>query len=80
MLALIYISLAATLIAIVCIFAMRPLAVKLGLVDKPNDRKHHDGDIPLIGGPVIWLIVTIGSIFSPANYSARAHKGWCASS
>ena len=68
MLALIYISLAATLIAIVCIFAMRPIAVKLGLVDKPNDRKRHDGDIPLIGGPVIWLIVTIGSIFSPANF------------
>ncbi len=29
---------------------LKPLAVRLGLVDRPGGRKHHKGNIPLIGG------------------------------
>lgn len=36
------------------IFA-RPLAEKIGLVDKPNYRKRHQGIIPLIGGIALFL-------------------------
>ena len=68
MLALIYISIAATLIAIAFVIALRPLAKKLGLVDKPDGRKTHAGEVPLIGGPILWLIIAIGSIFSPAGF------------
>ena len=31
-------------------------APSLGLVDKPGGRKHHKGDIPLIGGLVIFVV------------------------
>ena len=36
--------------ALLTLFAMRPIAYKIGLVDKPNYRKRHQGAIPLIGG------------------------------
>ena len=34
---------------------MRPVAEKIGLVDKPNFRKRHQGLIPLIGGIALFL-------------------------
>ena len=68
MLALIYISLVATLLATVLVIALRPWAIRLQLVDKPDDRKTHKGDIPLIGGPVIWLVVLIGIIAFIPNF------------
>lgn len=34
---------------------MRPVAEKIGLVDKPNFRKRHQGVIPLIGGIALFL-------------------------
>ncbi len=69
MLALIYTSIIATLLATVLVVALRPLAIKLQLVDKPDGRKTHKGEIPLIGGPVIWSVVTAGLIFAPVNPS-----------
>ena len=57
---LIYITIVATLLATVLVFALRPLAIRLQLVDKPFGRKVHIGDVPLIGGPVIWLVLLIG--------------------
>ncbi len=43
--------------AIVClsIWLLRPLAFRLGLVDSPGGRKHHSGEIPLIGGIAIFI-------------------------
>lgn len=34
---------------------IRPLAQKVGLVDKPNYRKRHQGAIPLIGGIALFI-------------------------
>ncbi|MDX2163806.1 MAG: undecaprenyl/decaprenyl-phosphate alpha-N-acetylglucosaminyl 1-phosphate transferase [Gammaproteobacteria bacterium] len=34
---------------------LKPLAIRLGLVDKPGGRKHHQGNIPLIGGIAIFF-------------------------
>ncbi len=34
---------------------IRPLAQKIGLVDKPNYRKRHQGAIPLIGGIALFI-------------------------
>ncbi|MEA7581071.1 peroxide stress protein YaaA, partial [Salmonella enterica subsp. enterica serovar Anatum] len=31
-------------------FLARKVAIKIGLVDKPNFRKRHQGVIPLVGG------------------------------
>ncbi|GGA78403.1 undecaprenyl-phosphate alpha-N-acetylglucosaminyl 1-phosphate transferase [Neiella marina] len=41
-----------------------PLAVKLGLVDRPNNtRKHHVGDVPLAGGIAVFISTAVGCIF-----------------
>ncbi|MDG6896124.1 UDP-N-acetylglucosamine--undecaprenyl-phosphate N-acetylglucosaminephosphotransferase [Volucribacter amazonae] len=37
------------------IMLARPLAIKWGLVDKPNYRKRHQGAIPLIGGLALFM-------------------------
>lgn len=37
------------------ILLLKPLAFKVGLVDKPGGRKFHQGNIPLIGGIGIFL-------------------------
>ncbi len=43
-----------------CLFSivvLRPLAVHWGLVDTPDNRKQHRGNIPLIGGLAIYIAV-----------------------
>ncbi|WP_293148001.1 UDP-N-acetylglucosamine--undecaprenyl-phosphate N-acetylglucosaminephosphotransferase [Moritella sp.] len=37
------------------LFMMRQIAKEIGLVDKPNERKHHIGSIPLVGGISICI-------------------------
>lgn len=50
----------------ILIFAITPIAVRFGLVDKPCMRKQHDGAIPLIGGVSIFLAVAISvMVFYP---------------
>ncbi|OED64557.1 undecaprenyl-phosphate alpha-N-acetylglucosaminyl 1-phosphate transferase [Vibrio splendidus ZS-139] len=39
------------------LFTMRKFAKKIGLVDKPNVRKHHHGAIPLVGGISICISI-----------------------
>jgi UDP-GlcNAc:undecaprenyl-phosphate GlcNAc-1-phosphate transferase len=43
----------------VLIVLLRPMALALGLVDVPNARKSHQGQIPLIGGMSIFVGVTV---------------------
>lgn len=43
------------LVSFSALLLMRPLAVKVGLVDKPNYRKRHQGAIPLIGGLALFI-------------------------
>lgn len=59
-------SFIATLAAI---FLLSPLALKVGLSDKPSHaRKKHQGEIPLIGGLAIYLsVVIIQGFISPNN-------------
>lgn len=40
----------AFLITAILLYELQPLAVRIGLVDCPNERKFHKGQIPLIGG------------------------------
>jgi len=68
-LTLIYISVVSTLLATLLVVALRPLAIRLQLVDRPSGRKTHKGEVPLIGGPVIWLVVMTGIIFVIPNPS-----------
>lgn len=54
------ISLIATIVLIVL---LRPLAVHLGLVDIPNDRKSHRVPTPLVGGLAIYGGTVLGFFF-----------------
>jgi len=47
--------------SIFAIKVLMPLAPQIGLIDYPNDRKNHDGAIPLIGGLSIFTGVLIAS-------------------
>lgn len=47
-------------VTLVAIFSLRPLAPRLGLVDRPNERKRHRGRVPLIGGLCFFLGLVAG--------------------
>ncbi|RPA38311.1 UDP-N-acetylglucosamine--undecaprenyl-phosphate N-acetylglucosaminephosphotransferase [Shewanella frigidimarina] len=53
--------LTAFLISIFAIILFNPIAAKIGLLDKPNERKKHDGSIPLIGGISIFFSILFAS-------------------
>ena len=38
---------------------MKPLAIYIGLVDKPDARKQHDGLIPLVGGLSLYISMAV---------------------
>ncbi|MDV7106437.1 undecaprenyl-phosphate alpha-N-acetylglucosaminyl 1-phosphate transferase, partial [Vibrio sp. TH_r3] len=40
------------------LFLLRKVAKTIGLVDKPNKRKLHNGAIPLVGGIAISLSIS----------------------
>jgi UDP-GlcNAc:undecaprenyl-phosphate GlcNAc-1-phosphate transferase len=49
-------------VTVVFLFALRPLAISVGLVDIPGGRKRHDGPVPIIGG----IAMSIGLGFGTA--------------
>lgn len=55
-------SISAFFFAYLSIKVLKPLAVEVGLVDKPNARKTHSGHIPLIGGISIFVAVLFASL------------------
>lgn len=50
----------AFLVTVTFMFALRPLAQRLHLVDRPGGRKSHDGDVPIIGGIAMFIGVFAG--------------------
>lgn len=46
------------------VMVFRPLARTIGLVDVPNERKVHTGEIPLVGGIAIFCAVFIAHLSS----------------
>jgi UDP-GlcNAc:undecaprenyl-phosphate GlcNAc-1-phosphate transferase len=55
-------------IACISIVGLRPIAANIGLVDKPNARKKHLGDVPLIGGIAIYFtIIIVCQIYLPKS-------------
>ncbi len=45
---------------IISIIVLRPLSYRLGLVDTPSERKHHQGSVPLVGGLAMFIGITLG--------------------
>lgn len=54
--------LAATITSTMAILVLRRFAGALGLVDHPNERKHHVGSVPLVGGLAIFIGVLVGAV------------------
>lgn len=48
-------SLVALLVSLFCIWLLRPLAIRLGFVDRPSERKLHEKEVPLTGGIAIFF-------------------------
>ena len=46
------------------IIVLRPISYRLGLVDLPSDRKHHQGSVPLVGGLAMFIGITLGLLSS----------------
>ena len=60
--------------AFLAIKLFKPLAVDVGLVDKPNARKHHDGQVPLIGGISIFAaVLTASMLWLPNTLELRMY-------
>lgn len=51
--------------AFAALFLARKVAIKVGLVDKPNIRKKHKGHIPLVGGVSIYLALWVLYVLQP---------------
>ncbi len=49
----------ASITTFVAIFLLRPFAISINLVDKPDNRKIHTGSVPLIGGIAMFLGVVV---------------------
>lgn len=54
-------------ITVLCVFLLRPLALRLDLIDTPNIRKHHQGNIPLIGGIAMLIGLLAGLLTLPIS-------------
>ena len=53
------------LVTVLFMFALRPLARGIGLIDRPGGRKSHEGDIPVIGGLAMLAGILVGGILQP---------------
>ena len=64
---------AAFLFTVMIIVALRPVAIMIGLVDVPSDRKPHNGNVPLIGG----ISILIGYILAMLMFALiSGHELW----
>lgn len=54
--------LAAAIVSTIAIAVLRHFATSLGLVDYPNERKHHVGSVPLIGGLAVYIGMLAGAL------------------
>lgn len=65
--------------AFICLFFLRKVAKKINLVDRPNERKLHQGAIPLVGGISIYLTLMLALWFKPNLLTSSDIYVLCAS-
>lgn len=53
------------LVSFISLFVFRKVAQRTGLVDKPNERKHHTGQIPLVGGISVFVTMLLALLWLP---------------
>jgi UDP-GlcNAc:undecaprenyl-phosphate GlcNAc-1-phosphate transferase len=66
-------------ISLLAISVLRPLAIKVDLVDRPGGRKMHEGVVPVIGGlaMLLGLLVALG-VVPPEHQPSTAFTAACA--
>lgn len=52
--------------SLVTLFFLRKVAITIGLVDKPNARKRHQGSIPLVGGISTTVVLSGVLLINPS--------------
>jgi UDP-GlcNAc:undecaprenyl-phosphate/decaprenyl-phosphate GlcNAc-1-phosphate transferase len=57
-------------LCLLAIFALRPLAIALDLVDRPVGRKTHHGEVPIVGGLAMFLGMILGVGLLPLSDGA----------
>jgi len=68
----------AFIVTVSLLLVLRPVAFRLNLLDKPDERKHHEGAVPLIGGLSIFIALSLSvltldeSLFSLKPFFAGA--------
>jgi len=51
-------------------------APRLGLIDRPSERKRHNGEVPLVGGLAIFIALVIGGlVWGDANQTLITVRG-----
>ncbi len=50
-------------VAVLTLWQLRPIALRIGLVDKPGERKHHEGAVPLVGGIGMAMAFFLGCYY-----------------
>ena len=53
----------AFLTSLISLIILRPLAIKYNLIDYPTKRKHHVGNIPLVGGVSVFFGILVSYLF-----------------
>lgn len=60
-------SLIAVFSTLICIWLLRPIAIRIGFVDKPGGRKQHLNEVPLIGGIALFCGFCFASLSLPIS-------------
>lgn len=66
-------------VAFLILFFARKVAKRINLVDRPNERKHHQGLVPLVGGISIYLTMMLALWIRPNLIASSDIYVLCAS-
>ncbi len=55
------------------VYLLRPLAMRVRLIDAPGGHKRHDGDVPLIGGIAMLAGIVVGAVASSEPFGSTWH-------
>ncbi len=53
-------TVASFVLCLLAMFALRPLAIAVKLIDRPGGRKRHNGEVPVVGGLSMLLGIVLG--------------------
>jgi UDP-GlcNAc:undecaprenyl-phosphate/decaprenyl-phosphate GlcNAc-1-phosphate transferase len=60
-------SIASFLVSCAMLFALRPFAEVVGLIDKPGGRKTHHGEVPVVGGIAMFTGLLVAAVGGTAQ-------------